>query len=110
MGFTAAIIAASVAVGTGATVYSSIESSKAQKKAGQLAEEQQNQQNALLTEAKNKQAADASQAEGIANRDAARLKQRQAAAAAQGRQDTILTGPLGVTGSAPGQAKTILGG
>ncbi len=40
----------------------------------------------------------------------AREAQRRRALAASGRSDTILTGPLGVPGSAPGARRTILGG
>lgn len=39
----------------------------------------------------------------------AREKQRQRAQQAYGRSDTILTGPLGLIGSAPGQRKSLLG-
>jgi hypothetical protein len=39
----------------------------------------------------------------------ARTDQRQTAAAATGRSDTILTSPLGLPGETPGTKKTLLG-
>lgn len=36
-------------------------------------------------------------------------RQRQLAVAAEGRSQTILTGPQGILGSAPGSPKTLLG-
>lgn len=109
MGLTAAIIVGSLAT-AGASVYQTTESNKAAKKAQGFQEEQAAKQDALLKEANDKVGADKALAESNAARDAARTKQRNAAAAAQGRQSTLLTGPLGVTAPVTGSAKTILGG
>lgn len=109
MAFVATIIAASAAVTAGTSIYSAVETSKAQKKAGQAAEEQNAQQQKLLADAKAKTDQSKIEADNIAARDAARTKQRNAAAAAQGRQDTILTGSLGLTDQPSGQRKTLLG-
>lgn len=66
-------------------------------------------QDKLYAEAKNNTDASKINADNTAARDAARLKQRNAAAAATGRQDTILTGPLGVPSTPQTGGKTLLG-
>lgn len=110
MGFIATAIALAAVTTAGATIYSANESSKAQKQASNDAQDQQNQQNKLISDAKATQDAATQNQQSIEARDAARAKQKAQASAAQGRQGTILTSPLGVPGQAPGAAKTILGG
>ena len=105
MGLTAAVIGAAV-LGTGTALYTSNQSSSQAKK---LAGQQQENQNRLENEAKSRIAGQESEANAINVRDQARRRQAGLAAGAQGRQDTILTGPLGVTGEAPGGKKTLLG-
>ena len=104
MAITTSIIAATANIGT--SVYSAQQASKANKQASNAANDQAVAQRKLLDEAKAKSANDTS----IANRDAAREKQRRAALAAQGRNDTLLTGPLGASGTPATTGKTILGG
>lgn len=110
MAITASIIAASAVISAGTSIYSSVQAGNAQKKAANAANDQQQAQDKLLSEAQAKQTADKTNADSIAARDAARNKQRTAAAAATGRQDTILTGALGLTDNPQTQGKTILGG
>jgi len=105
MAITASIIAASAAVSAGTSIYGAVQSKKAGKKAENAANDQAIAQQKLLDEAKAKSATDTS----IADRDAARKKQRNAALAAQGRNSTLLTGPLGVVGDIGSTGKTILG-
>lgn len=105
MAITASIIAASAAVSAGTSIYSASQSAKAGKKAENAANDQALAQKKLLDEAAAKSATDTS----IADRDAARKKQRQAASAAQGRSETLLTSPLGVVGQNSSSGKTLLG-
>ncbi len=105
MAITAGIIAASAAVSAGTSIYGAVQSNKAGKKAENAANDQALAQKKLLDEASAKSANDTS----IANRDAAREKQRRAAASAQGRNSTLLTGPLGAVGTPSSAGKTILG-
>lgn len=103
MAITASIIAAAATVGTSA--YSTVQSNKAGKRAENAANDQAQAQKKLLDEAAQKSAND----ESIANRDAAREKQRRAALGAQGRNSTLLTSPLGTVGQPSAVGKTLLG-
>lgn len=105
MAISASIIAISAGITAGTSIYSASQANKANKRAGAAADEQAASQRKLLDEAKTKSANDTS----IANRDASREKQRRAALAAQGRNDTLLTGPLGASGTPATTGKTILG-
>lgn len=55
------------------------------------------------------QSLDASQKEDAAVRQTAREKQRRKAASASGRRSTILTSPIGVTGSGAETRKQVIG-
>lgn len=77
---------------------------KAQNAANDAAQKQKDLEGQLKT-----QQGTESQQNQNAIRDAAAQKQKQAAAAAYGRNSTILTSPLGVPNNPNDEAKTILG-
>lgn len=105
MGLPGAIIAAAAALSAGSIVSSNM-AVGAQEKATQ---DTNNQQNKLLADAKSKQDQEKASQESMAARDSARNRQKALAASSSGRQDTILTGPLGLTDQPNNQYKTILG-
>lgn len=103
----APVLTAGAAVaGTAATVS---QGNQAAKQAKNAAADQAARQVGLESELKQRQATSESEANAINVRDAARRRQANLAMGAGGRQDTILTGPLGVAGEAPGGKKTLLG-
>ena len=94
------------ALGAGASLYAS---NKASNEAKSAMAEQSASQARLESEITSRRANEESEANAINVRDAAKRRQAGLAIGAGGRQDTILTGPLGVTGEAPGGKKTLLG-
>lgn len=109
MGLIPGIIVASLAASAGTSIYSAVESSQSNKKAAKSIDDQKNQQNKLLADANAKLESDKSNTDNIAARDKARNKQKLQAAGAAGRQDTILTSPIGLVDQPSGARKTILG-
>lgn len=108
MGVTAAILAIGAAGGFGVAAISN--SNKSEKAASSAASVADQRSRDLESQIKNQQASENDQTQKNAIRDAAAQKQRAAAAQAGGRSGTILTGPLGTTGSNPNdQQKTLLG-
>jgi uncharacterized protein YlxW (UPF0749 family) len=107
MAATAAIIGAVTAVA--GTSYSVIKSEQGRKDADKekkkLLAKQQQEEEALAM----RQSKEESMANAIKVRDAAKESQRRKALGQQGRAGTILTGSLGVQGSAPTAGKTLLG-
>jgi len=100
MAVAAPVIGALIAAGT--TVYST------EQQARQARLSRDRQEGALAEQKKAMQARE--QEEGnIAKREEDKAKKQARAASSGGRQDTILTSPLGVVSSAPTQAKSILG-
>jgi hypothetical protein len=127
MGIETAIIAASVAAAAGAGMQAH-QANKARKDAKSAAEAQADEQNRLLSKAEREQSALESNrpindvtgggergqtrtdVDKTRKRDAARQSQIMNAAGATGRRSTILTSPLGVSGSqATGTRKTLIG-
>lgn len=93
-----------------AGIFSISQANSAAKSANSAAMDQQKAQQDLLNQAKAKSDQEAADSKNNANRDAARNKQRAAAAASQGRNSTLLTGPLGSVGNQSGSGgKTLLG-
>lgn len=107
MGATITIMAIGAATGVGVTSY--LEGDKAQRKANAQMLTQQQEQKKLEDELKARRAKEEGEVEASRLRDEARERQRRNAAGATGRGDTILTSPLGVTGTAAGEKKTLLG-
>ncbi|OPX89049.1 MAG: hypothetical protein A4E53_01657 [Pelotomaculum sp. PtaB.Bin104] len=101
-------LAASTAAAAPAVLQAS-ESNSTRKATKSAMEEQQKQQDAYLASLEEEASNEKRSAESIAARDRAKAIQRQKVAAAQGRRSTILTSPLGVTGSGSTARKTILG-
>jgi len=93
----------------GATIYQTQQAGAAQKQAKSAAEEQANRQRQLEGEITQRQANQESEANAINVRDTAKRRQASLAVGAGGRQDTILTGPMGIDENAPGGKKTLLG-
>jgi uncharacterized protein HemX len=93
----------------GATIYQTQQAGAAQKSAAAAAKEQQGNQMRLEQEAKDRMANQESEANAINVRDTAKRRQAGLAMGAGGRQDTILTGPLGISDEASGGKKTLLG-
>ena len=108
MGITAAIVGLGAAT-VGASVISSRQASASAKKA---AAEGNARQLKLEKELADRQSGVESEAQKLSQRDAARKRQRSAAAGASGRPDTILTGALGEVDENQGTSgrSTILGG
>lgn len=109
------IMAAAAVIGTGATVYSTVEAGKAREEARQQQKAQEEKQNQLLAEEQNRQKTEAAQADAIQKNEMS-IQARSAGIGGpdrrnlMGRQGTILTSPLGVTGQAAlAPKKTILG-
>jgi uncharacterized protein YlxW (UPF0749 family) len=103
MAATAAIIGAVTAVA--GTSYSVIKSEQGRKDADKekkklLAKQQQEEEALAMRQSKE---------ESMANAIKVRESQRRKALGQQGRAGTILTGSLGVQGSAPTAGKTLLG-
>lgn len=97
-------VAGAAAVSAPSVIQAS-ESNVARKSTKSAMEEQQRQQDAYLASIEEESAS----SDKIAVRDKARTLQRQKAAAAQGRRSTILTSPLGTTGTGATNRKTLLG-
>lgn len=108
MGWIAAAVAvAGVATATTSAVVGS-QQTNVQKKAANQANDTAQTQQRLEAELAAKNSTDETDATAVAN--AAREKQRKMALQSTGRQDTILTGPLGVpAGQQDTKPKTILG-
>jgi hypothetical protein len=111
--FTSILAGAALAASAGGTAYNIVKSNQAADDAKKQAEEQAAKQAQLEAEAKKRAADEESLAASTAARDQARSRQKRMASGAQGRQSTLLTGPLGITGAeGAGQAaggKTLLG-
>jgi hypothetical protein len=99
------LLATAIGVGAAGTAMSISQSNSAQKDAKKAAADQMSKQSQLEADLKAQQ----SKEDSTATRDAAKKRQRQMAAGATGRNDTILTSPLGATGQTAGAAKTLLG-
>ena len=93
----------------GATIYQTQQAGAAQKSAAAAAQEQQAHQMQLEQQAQDRMANQESEQNAINVRDAAKRRQAGLAIGASGRQDTILTGPLGVSDETSGGKKTLLG-
>lgn len=113
----AAIAAVATAVSAGATVYSSVEAGKARDEQRKKMAEQQQKQDQLLAEEQERVKTEAAQADAVA-KNQAQLQARTAGIGGpdrrnlSGRGGTILTSPLGLTGTSGGMSapkKTILG-
>ena len=98
-------ITAAAAVGTAAAgVISAVKGNSAGKQGSG-----QGDQRGLESSLSDRRNNEESQQRLTDTRNAARLRQQNLAVGAGGRQDSILTGPLGVTGNPSGQQKTLLG-
>jgi hypothetical protein len=103
---TAILIGAAVAAaGTGFQIS---EARGAKADARKEADQERRRQDKLRGDLSAHQAANESAAKERSTRLEARRRQRALSGAGQGRADTILTGPGGVTGAAP-ERKTLLG-
>ncbi len=102
--FIPAIIAGGAAVGAAAL---SANASKSAAKSGASAAN--DRQMDLQNQLNSRQAGEESDANKLAVRNQARQRQLSLAQAATGRNDTILTSPLGDVGATTGSQKTILG-
>ena len=91
------------------TSVSASQSGKARKQASSQFEQQKQKQDKLEADQKARIAGEESAQKSLDTRNAARNRQGNLAAGAGGRRDTILTGPLGVTGNPSGEQKTLLG-
>jgi len=96
------------AIAAGGTAAALAQGNSASKKASAAAQEQAKKQSALETEVNQRAANQESETNAINTRDQARRRQAGLAIGAGGRQDTILTGPLGAAGETSGK-KTLLG-
>jgi len=96
-------------VSAAGTVASVIQADKAADKAEEQSAQQLARQDALAKEAEQRAANEESEATAIDVRNKAKQRQRARAVGAGGRQDTILTGPLGVEEPVQGTKKTLLG-
>jgi hypothetical protein len=102
---TSILAATAIAAAAAGTAVQIDAGNKSRQQAKDAADKQANQQAGLEQQAKDQQASvDASNAQQMA-----RKKQQAAAAGAQGRADTLLTGPMGAVGQAPTAGKTLLG-
>jgi len=81
---------------------------ESQKQARALMSEQERRNAALESEARRRAEEEQGQEASLRARQAAKARQRSLAAQVGG-SDTILTGPLGLTGAAPTAQKTLLG-
>jgi len=82
---------------------------KAAEEQAKAAKEQSENQNKLFADRKAAEDAAAEQSASDSSLKSARRRQKTQAAGAQGRSDTILTSPLGVTTPAQTAGKTLLG-
>lgn len=94
------------AASTATQVYASDQAGNRQEK---MMKDQQDKQTALENEAKARQQQEESDQYAADSRDQARKRQQMNMRSAQGRRDTLLTGPLGLTDTAPTAGKTLLG-
>jgi type IV secretory pathway VirJ component len=102
-GFTTAVATiAAAALAAGTTVYST----EQQARQARLSRDQQK---GAIAEQKRTILAREEEEKNISKVESDKAKKQARAASAGGRQDTILTSPLGVVGSAPTQSKSILG-
>ena len=99
-------IALAGGLGAGAAVYSSNQQAS---QARQAQEQSMAAQANLEKQFTDRQANEESAQNAIETRDAAQRRQKNLAIGAGGRQDTILTGPLGVAGEPATGSKTLLG-
>lgn len=94
----------------GVSLYQSSQQASAQKSASAAANAQMQRQQQLEQEAQSRMANEESEANAAAKRDEAKRRQAGLAIGAGGRQDTILTGPLGLqTDESQSGKKTLLG-
>lgn len=101
---TATVISTAIAVA--GTAYSISESERAKSEAKREAKKREAKEKTLMDEAKNKNI----EAEANKARDEAKNRVRAlTAGGTAGRQGTILTSPLGVSGNAQTAGKTLLG-
>ena len=107
-GFEAALAAAAIA-GVGVAGASYVQQGKAQKQAKSAQDEQMSNQTRIENEAKDRIANEESEQTAIETRNTAKQRQRARAVGAGGRQDTILTGPQGLSDEGLGGKKTLLG-
>lgn len=105
MGFSAAVTAAVL----GGTIYQAVDANQQRQKAKGAMNEEKDRMAKAEMDLKNKQAQADADAAAAVSRDQARKRQRMNAASAGGRRSTILTSPLGVSGSSDGAQKTLLG-
>ena len=96
------------AIAAGGTAMAMNQGAKSSRHASAAAQEQAKKQSALESEVTQRAANQESETNAINTRDQARRRQAGLAIGAGGRQDTILTGPLGLPGETTGK-KTLLG-
>jgi len=112
MGIEALIIGGIIAAAAATAVSTSVSASsasKGRKQASAIADQTRQSQQKIQDEAKRRAGEQESKETALRTRNEARGRQASLARGAGGRRDTILTGPIGDTGEAAGEQKTLLG-